>query len=93
MQSYYYSILLSTTMQSLAYVPLLAMIYDTRYTGNIPYVTLFMLLLASLIQLIVATYNGFYFHLLLFMIYFLSISVIITLKYQYDPELMTTKKD
>ena len=81
---YYYSILLTIVLQSFAYLPMIASVYDTQYTGNIPFATLFMLLLASLIQIIVSLYKGYSTHLLVFLIYFFSVGYLVLLKNQYD---------
>lgn len=77
---YYYSVLLTIVLQSFAYLPLIATVYETQYTGNIPYATLFMLLLAALLLLSVAVYRGFYTHVIVFTVYFASIAYLIYMK-------------
>jgi len=82
--TYYYSVLLTILLQSFAYLPLIAQVYETQYTGNIPYSTLFMLLLASLILLIISIYKNYSSHVFVFVIYFVSIAYLIAIKTQYD---------
>ena len=77
---YYYSVLLTIVLQSFAYLPLIASTYETQFTGNIPYITLFMLLFAALLLLSVAIYRGYYTHVIVFTIYFSSLAYLIYMK-------------
>jgi len=81
---YYYSVLLTNILQSFAYLPLIATVYETQYMDNIPYSTLFMLFLAALILLLVAIYKGYYTHVLVFSVFFASMAYLVMMKLQYS---------
>ena len=77
---YYYSVLLTILLQSFAYLPLIAQVYESKDTTNLPYSTLLMLLTAAFILLIVAMYRGYYTHVFVFLVYFGSIGYLINMK-------------
>jgi uncharacterized protein with PQ loop repeat len=79
---YYYSVLLTILLQSFAFIPLIAEVYKTGYSANIPFSTLLMLFLAALLLLIVAIYRGYYTHIIIFLVYFASIAYLLMLKIQ-----------
>ncbi len=81
---YYYAIFLTQILHSFAFLPLVNSVYETQYTGNIPYATLYMLLLAALIQIVVALYKGYYIHFIIFTVLFASIGYLIHMKFQFD---------
>lgn len=81
---YYYIVLLSNLLESLAYLPAIYLLYETQYTANIPLTTIVMLLCASFLQVMLAISRGYGFYVLLFGIYFASIATILVMKIQND---------
>ena len=77
-------VLLTIFIKSVSYIPFIFSIEQTEYTRNIPYLTLFMDLLAALLLCIVSLYKNYIPQLLLFLIYFLSVFTVVLLKIKYD---------
>jgi hypothetical protein len=67
-------------LQTVAYLPLILTIYNTKVTSNIPYSYLMILLISNLLFVSVALLNNYYTHSILFIINCILILTIAYLK-------------
>lgn len=77
---YYYLILFSTFLFTFAFIPLVFEIIQQKITSNIPYITLFSLLIAFLIYLYIAIDRQYLCHMFFYIVGIFSIIIIIFIK-------------
>ncbi len=77
---YYYLILFSTFLFTFAFIPLVFEIIQQKITSNIPYITLYSLLVAFIIYLYIAIDRQYLFHMFFYIIGIFSIIIIIFIK-------------
>jgi ABC-type Na+ efflux pump permease subunit len=77
---YYYLILFAIFLFSFSFIPLVFEIIQQKITSNIPYVSLFSLLIAFLIYLYISIERQYLFHMFLYIIGIFCIIVIIFIK-------------
>jgi uncharacterized protein with PQ loop repeat len=81
---YYYLIMFATLLFTFSFVPMVFEILQQKITSNIPYISLFSLLLALLIFLFIAIIKSYYIHAIFYSIGLLSVIIICFLKKSYD---------
>ena len=83
-KTYYYLIILSIIAKSVSYIPFIIKIYDTKYTENIPFPTLFLELVAYLILIGICCAKKYYLQLLFFLVFSVSVLYILFLKIKFE---------
>jgi len=81
---YYYLIMFSTLLFVYAFIPIVFEILQKKVTFNIPYISLFSLLISFLILLFIGLIKEYYIHSIFYCIGLLSIIIIMFLKKSYD---------
>ena len=81
---YYYILLFASFLFIFAFIPFVFEINQQRITSNIPYLTLFLLLISFLLYLFVSISKGYFVHFFLYLIGIISISILFFLKRKYD---------
>ena len=81
---YYYLIMFATLLFTFSFVPIVFEILQQKITSNIPYISLFSLLIALLIFLFIAIIKSYYIHSIFYSIGLLSVIIICFLKKSYD---------
>jgi predicted membrane protein len=81
---YYYLILFATFLFTFSFIPLIFEIIQYKITINIPYSTIILWILSFIIFLFITINKKYYFHLLFYLIAFISVSIILFLKRIYD---------
>ena len=81
---YYYLIMFATLLFTFSFVPMVFEILQQKITSNIPYISLFSLLIALLIFLFIAIIKSYYIHSIFYSIGLLSVIIICFLKKSYD---------
>jgi uncharacterized protein with PQ loop repeat len=84
---YYYILLFATFILTFSFVPLLFEIIKTKITINIPYSSLLLALLSLTIFMFVSISKKYYFHLLFYIIGFISLFIIAFFKKTYDKKI------
>lgn len=80
----FYAITLSVILKSVSFLPLLHAIHKKKYTRNIPWLTVIMNWLASLLLIVVSAIKGYMPQLFLFVIFFISCSALAYYKIKND---------
>ena len=83
---YYYLILFAIFLFSFAFIPLVFEIIQQKITSNIPYITLFCLLIAFLIYLYISIERQYLFHMFLYIVGIFCVIIIIFLKKNQESE-------
>jgi uncharacterized protein with PQ loop repeat len=81
---YYYLIMFATLLFTFSFVPMVFEILQQKITSNIPYISLFSLLIALLIFLFIAIIKSYYIHSIFYSIGLLSVIIMCFLKKSYD---------
>ena len=81
---YYYLIMFATLLFTFSFVPMVFEILQQKITSNIPYISLFSLLIALLIFLFISIIKSYYIHSIFYSIGLLSVIIICFLKSSYD---------
>ena len=81
---FYYIILFSNFMLNFSLIPLLFEVNQQRYTENIPYLTILLLLIPQILLLFVVIYKGYYYHIFIYSIGLICTSILLFLKRYYD---------
>ena len=81
---YYYLIMFATLLFTFSFVPMVFEILQQKITSNIPYISLFSLLISLLIFLFIAIIKSYYIHSIFYSIGLLSVIIICFLKKSYD---------
>ena len=81
---YYYLIMFATLLFTFSFVPIVFEILQQKITSNIPYISLFSLLISLLIFLFIAIIKSYYIHSIFYSIGLLSVIIICFLKKSYD---------
>jgi hypothetical protein len=81
---YYYLIMFSTLLFVYSFIPIVFEILQKKITFNIPYISLFSLLISFLILLFIGLIKEYYIHSIFYCIGLLSIIIIMFLKKTYD---------
>jgi uncharacterized protein with PQ loop repeat len=81
---YYYLIMFATLLFTFSFVPIVFEILQQKITSNIPYISLFSLLISLLIFLFITIIKSYYIHSLFYSIGLLSVIIICFLKKSYD---------
>ena len=81
---YYYLIMFATLLFTFSFVPMVFEILQQKITSNIPYISLFSLLIALLIFLFIAIIKSYYIHSIFYSIGLLSVIILCFLKKSYD---------
>ena len=81
---FYYIILFSNFMLNFSLIPLLLEVIPQRYTENIPYLTILLLLIPQILLLFVVIYKGYYYHIFIYSIGLICTSILLFLKRYYD---------
>ena len=84
---YYYILLFATFLITFSFVPLLFEIVKTKIAINIPYSSLLLALFSLSIFMFVSLSKKYYFHLLFYLIGFISLFIVIFLKKSYDKKI------
>jgi uncharacterized protein with PQ loop repeat len=84
---YYYILLFATFTLTFSFVPLLFEIIKTKIAINIPYSSLLLALFSLIIFMFVSISKKYYFHLLFYIIGFISLFIIAFLKKSYDKKI------
>lgn len=80
----YYGVMIGILFQSLAFIPLIYNIIQTKYTKNISYLFLIASLLSASGFLFVSLYKKYSLQAFLFIILFVTIIFVVYLKFKYD---------
>jgi len=80
----YYLILISNFLFSIAFIPMIYEVLNTKITINIPYLTLIPLFIAFLFLLFVSVVKKYWIHVFIYFIGLFSISIILFLKKDFD---------
>ena len=81
---FYHTILATIIFKSISFIPVLHDMMNNRTSENVPYLTMFINLFATLTLIVVALIRGYYIQLIFFIIFFITILTIIILKYRFD---------
>ena len=81
---FYYIILFSNFMLNFSLIPLLFEVNQQRFTENIPYSTILLLLIPQILLLFVVIYKGYYYHIFIYSIGLICSSILLFLKRYYD---------
>jgi uncharacterized protein with PQ loop repeat len=81
---YYYLILFAIFIYSFSLIPLIFEIIQQKITLNIPYSTLILMFISTLIFLFITISRQYYIHIFFYSLYLICISIIIFLKRKYD---------
>lgn len=81
---YYYLIMFATLLFTFSFIPIVFEILQQKITSNIPYISLFSLLIALLIFLFIAIIKSYYIHSIFYSIGLLSVIILCFLKKSYD---------
>lgn len=81
---FYYAIMATIVLKSVSFIPVIQDMTQNRNADNVPYSTMFINLFATLILIVIALLQGYYVQLLFFLVFFISIIYIITLKVRFD---------
>ena len=81
---YYYLIMFATLLFTFSFVPIVFEILQQKITSNIPYISLFSLLIALLIFLFISIIKSYYIHAIFYSIGLLSVIILCFLKKSYD---------
>jgi uncharacterized protein with PQ loop repeat len=81
---YYYLILFATFLFTFSFIPLVYEIIQQKITINIPYSTLVFMLISFIIYLFITISRQYYYHIFLYLIGFICISIILFLKRKFD---------
>ena len=81
---YYYLIMFATLLFTFSFVPMVFEILQQKITSNIPYISLFSLLISLLIFLFIAIIKSYYIHSIFYSIGLLSVIIMCFLKKSYD---------
>lgn len=81
---YYYLILFAILLFAFSLIPFVIEIIQQKITSNIPYISLISMLISFLIYLFITIQRRYYYHVFLYLICFICISIIIFLKRKYD---------
>jgi uncharacterized protein with PQ loop repeat len=81
---YYYILVFASILVSFSFIPLIFEIIQQKITSNIPYFSLYLLLIAYIIYCFVCIIKQYYFHLFIYTVGLLSVSLLIYLKMKYD---------
>ena len=86
---YYYSVMIGLFLWVFSYIPLAANVIKNRRTNNLPYITYFLSLIASMIFILICVSKRYYIHFILFLILLLCNIVILYYKTKYNNEYFT----
>jgi uncharacterized protein with PQ loop repeat len=81
---YYYLIMFATLLFTFSFVPMVFEILQQKITSNIPYISLFSLLISLLIFLFITIIKEYYIHSIFYSIGLLSVIILLFLKKSYD---------
>jgi uncharacterized protein with PQ loop repeat len=81
---YYYLIMFATLLFTFSFVPMFFEILQQKITSNIPYISLFSLLISFLIFLFISIIKEYYIHSIFYSIGLLSVIILLFLKKSYD---------
>lgn len=81
---YYYLIMFATLLFSFSFIPIVFEVLQQKITSNIPYISLFALLISFLIFLFIGIIKEYYIHTIFYCIGLLSIIILCFLKKTYD---------
>ena len=83
---FYYLILFSNFLLNFSLIPLIFEVNQQKFTNNIPYSTILLILIAQIILLFVIIYKGYYFHIFIYSTGLICSSILLFLKRYYDKE-------
>ncbi len=81
---FYYMILLANFLLNFSLIPLLFEVNQQKFTNNIPYFSILLILISQIILLFVVIYKGYYFHMFIYVVGLISSSLLLFLKRYYD---------
>lgn len=81
---YYYAILATIALKSISFIPIIQDMKKNRNADNVPYLTLFINLFATLVLVVIALLKGYYVQLIFFLIFFITLVYTIILKARFD---------
>ena len=81
---YYYLIMFATLLFIFSFIPMVFEILQQKITSNIPYISLFSLLISLLIFLFITIIKEYYIHSIFYSIGLLSVIILLFLKKSYD---------
>jgi uncharacterized protein with PQ loop repeat len=81
---YYYLIMFATLLFTFSFIPMVFEILQQKITSNIPYISLFSLLISLLIFLFIGIIKEYYIHSIFYSIGLLSVIILCFLKKSYD---------
>ena len=81
---FYYLILFSNFMLNFSLIPLLFEVNQQKYTNNIPYFTILLILISQILLLFVVIYKGYYYHIFIYSVGLICSSILLFLKRYYD---------
>jgi len=81
---YYYLIMFATLLFTFSFIPMVFEILQQKITSNIPYISLFSLLISLLIFLFISIIKEYYIHSIFYSIGLLSVIILCFLKKSYD---------
>jgi uncharacterized protein with PQ loop repeat len=87
---YYYLILFATFIFSFSFIPIVFEVIQQKITSNIPYISLIGFFISYLIYLFISIDRKYYFHILLYIIGLLCISIILFIKREHNKLNFTT---
>ena len=79
-----YLILFANFITNFAFIPLVFEVIQQKFTNNIPYLTIALLICAQLIFLFVVIYKGYYFHVFMYVTGLICSCILLFLKKYYD---------
>ena len=81
---YYYLILFATLIFSFSFIPIVFEVIQQQITSNIPYISLIGMFIAFIIYLFISIDRKYYFHILLYIVGLVCISIILFIKKQHS---------
>jgi len=81
---FYYIILFSNFILNFSLIPLLFEVNQQKFTNNIPYFTILLILISQILLLFVVIYKGYYFHIFIYSVGMICSSILLFLKRYYD---------
>lgn len=80
----FYIIMAAAFLLNFSFIPLLLEILQQRNMSNIPYITLFCMLLSQILLLFIVFYRKYYYHVFIYLIGFICVGTLLFLKSGYD---------
>jgi len=79
-----YLTLFAIFITNFAFIPLVFEVIQQKFTSNIPYLTIILLICAQIIFLFIVIYKTYYYHVFIYVTGLICLSILLFLKKYYD---------